>query len=202
MRSPRDLSRDMIFSAMFNFNARRWFAWTKKEIWLSDRPSLDPDVIPEDIVETLATRMPLTHLVDQRPHHLPQTNGTNVTIGQDTYTVLGEYFLKRNHQTGELQAGQYTLPLTASNKHMFKVWNGNNYILKIQNYIDGVRQCNCIQWGLGGSIYLSQKVDLKRWEFKWFLVQEGNSRLCVHLIFFLVTVTSVCVCEYMCVCVY
>ena len=119
MRSARDLSRDMIFSAMFNFNARRCFAWREKEIWLSDRPSLDPNVIPEDIVETLASRMPLTHLVDQRPHHLPQTNGTNVTIGQDTYTVLGEYFLKRNHQTGELQAGQQIKhPLTASNKHM------------------------------------------------------------------------------------
>ena len=126
MRSARDLSRDMIFSAMFNFTARRCFAWTEKGNMIEWHADPWPRCDTRGYRWTLATRMPLTHLVDPRPHHLPQTNGTNVTIGQDTYTVLGEYFLKRNHQTGELQAGQYTLPLTASNKHMFKVWNGNN----------------------------------------------------------------------------
>ena len=35
--------------------------------------------------------MPLTHLADPRPHHLPhQAPTTNITIGEDTYTVLGK----------------------------------------------------------------------------------------------------------------
>ena len=42
--------------------------------------------------------MPLTHLAEPRPHHLPppppSSTSTNITIGEDTYTVLGEYLLK------------------------------------------------------------------------------------------------------------
>ena len=35
--------------------------------------------------------MPLTHLAEPRPHHLPhQAPTTNITIGEDTYTVLGK----------------------------------------------------------------------------------------------------------------
>ena len=34
--------------------------------------------------------MPLTHLAEPRPHHLPHPPTTNITIGEDTYTVLGE----------------------------------------------------------------------------------------------------------------
>lgn len=34
--------------------------------------------------------MPTSHLGEPVAHHLPRTPTTNITIGPDTYTVLGE----------------------------------------------------------------------------------------------------------------
>ena len=69
----------------------------ESEAWVRDENGLDPlgktsthHKLRRGGRKECLTRMPLTHLADPRPHHLPHPPTTNITIGEDTYTVLGK----------------------------------------------------------------------------------------------------------------
>ena len=66
--------------------------------------------------------MPLTHLAEPRPHHLPHPPTTNITIGEDTYTVLGE-----SHVVHLTITSEYRWPgKTILAVFLFFFWIGKN----------------------------------------------------------------------------